>query len=87
MPPVRVLDYINLVLRRGNTLGVICESGSGKSTLAYVIAGLLAPAQGEIRFAGKFAERERDLYRRIKLAFQNADKVLLASCRADRSGA
>jgi peptide/nickel transport system ATP-binding protein len=80
-PAVRVLDGINLTLRRGTTLGVIGESGSGKSTLAYVIAGLLAPAKGNVRFAGKplpgrLAERDRDLYRRIQLVFQNADKVL-----------
>lgn len=81
MPAIRVLEGINLVLRRGTTLGVIGESGSGKSTLAYVIAGLLAPARGSIRFAGKplagaHAKRDRDLYRRIQLVFQNADKVL-----------
>ncbi|KND62150.1 ABC transporter, ATP-binding protein [Candidatus Burkholderia verschuerenii] len=81
MPAVRVLDGVNLVLRRGTTLGVIGESGSGKLTLAHVIAGLLAPAKGSIRFMGKplagsHAERDRDLYRRIQLVFQNADKVL-----------
>ncbi|WP_250495019.1 ABC transporter ATP-binding protein [Caballeronia sp. GAWG1-1] len=81
MPAVRVLDGVNLVLRRGTTLGVIGESGSGKSTLAHVIAGLLAPAKGEIHFmgvplAGDHAKRDRELYRRIQLVFQNADKVL-----------
>ncbi|HEY3537372.1 MAG TPA: ABC transporter ATP-binding protein [Trinickia sp.] len=81
MPSVRVLDDINLTLRRGTTLGVIGESGSGKSTLAYVIAGMLAPARGVLRFAGKplpgeHGKRDRGLYRRIQLVFQNADKVL-----------
>ena len=81
MPTVRVLDDINLTLRRGTTLGVIGESGSGKSTLAYVIAGMLAPARGVLRFAGQplpgeHGKRDRGLYRRIQLVFQNADKVL-----------
>jgi peptide/nickel transport system ATP-binding protein len=81
MPKVRVLDDINLVLRRGTTLGVIGESGSGKSTLAHVIAGMLAPAKGDVCFAGKplpgkHGARDRDLYRRIQLVFQSADKVL-----------
>ncbi|KVZ72721.1 ABC transporter ATP-binding protein [Burkholderia ubonensis] len=81
MPSVRVLDDIDLTLRRGTTLGVIGESGSGKSTLAYVIAGLIAPVKGEIRFGGKplpgkFTKRDSDLHRRIQLVFQNADKVL-----------
>ncbi|KVG21227.1 ABC transporter ATP-binding protein [Burkholderia ubonensis] len=81
MPSVRVLDGIDLTLRRGTTLGVIGESGSGKSTLAYVIAGLIAPVKGEISFGGKplpgkFTKRDSDLHRRIQLVFQNADKVL-----------
>jgi len=81
MPKVRILDGIDLVVRRGTTMGVIGESGSGKSTLAYVVAGLLAPAKGQITFAGqalpgRLADRDKDLYRRIQLVFQNADKVL-----------
>lgn len=81
MPAVKILDSIDLVVRRGTTMGVIGESGSGKSTLAYVVAGLLAPAKGRITFAGqplqgRLVDRDRDLYRRIQLVFQNADKVL-----------
>ncbi|HEY0294825.1 MAG TPA: ABC transporter ATP-binding protein [Bordetella sp.] len=81
MPTIRILDDIDLVVRRGTTMGVIGESGSGKSTLAYVIAGLLAPAKGQITFAGQplpghLVDRDQDLYRRIQLVFQNADKVL-----------
>lgn len=81
MPAVKILDDVSLVLRRGTTMGVIGESGSGKSTLAYVVAGLLAPARGEIIFdgaplPGQLRDRNKDLYRRIQLVFQNADKVL-----------
>lgn len=81
LPALRILDDISLVVRRGTTMGVIGESGSGKSTLAYVVAGLLAPAKGQIVFngqplPGKLVDRDRDLYRRIQLVFQNADKVL-----------
>ncbi len=81
MPQIKILDDIDLVVRRGSTLGIIGESGSGKSTLAYVIAGLLAPAKGQIVFdgeplKGKLVDRNRELYRRIQLVFQNADKVL-----------
>ncbi|QEI08215.1 ABC transporter ATP-binding protein [Pigmentiphaga aceris] len=81
MPALKILDEIDLTVRRGTTMGVIGESGSGKSTLAYVVAGLLSPAKGQISFdgkplQGKSADRDRDLHRRIQLVFQNADKVL-----------
>lgn len=81
VPALRILDDVNLVVRKGATMGVIGESGSGKSTLAYVIAGLLAPAKGKISFHGKplggtLQQRDKDLYRRIQLVFQNADTVL-----------
>jgi len=81
LPAIAILQDINLTVRRGATMGVIGESGSGKSTLAYVIAGLLAPARGRIRFAGQplagnLRERSSELHRRIQLVFQNADTVL-----------
>ena len=81
MPALRILESVDLVVRKGATMGVIGESGSGKSTLAYVIAGLLAPAQGTITFKGRplggtLRQRDKDLYRRIQLVFQNADTVL-----------
>ncbi|CAB3851330.1 Glutathione import ATP-binding protein GsiA [Achromobacter mucicolens] len=81
MPGVKILDDVSLVVRRGTTMGVIGESGSGKSTLAYVVAGLLAPARGEVIFdgaplPGELRDRNKDFYRRIQLVFQNADKVL-----------
>jgi ABC-type glutathione transport system ATPase component/ABC-type dipeptide/oligopeptide/nickel transport system permease subunit len=48
----KVLDDINLEMRRGHIVGVIGESGSGKSTLAISILGMLkSPAiimKGEI---------------------------------------
>ena len=80
-PDNLILKGISLTLRRGATLGVIGESGSGKSTLARVIAGLLPPASGTIRFDGvrlahRTEQRTREQLRRIQIVFQNADTVL-----------
>ncbi len=52
MPAIRVLEDIDLTVRRGQAIGVIGESGSGKSTLARVVAGLLVPALGGLTFDG-----------------------------------
>ena len=81
MPAARVLDEIDLTIRRGMTIGVIGESGSGKTTLARVVAGLVPAARGSIMFNGTplpatLNERTRDQFRRIQIVFQNADTAL-----------
>jgi len=42
------LKDINIVVRRGQSIGIIGESGSGKTTLVNLILGLLTPQSGEI---------------------------------------
>ncbi len=43
-----VLDNLNLVINKGDSLGIVGVSGSGKSTLVDIISGLLEPSKGEI---------------------------------------
>ena len=81
MPAIRVLEDIDLTVRRGQAIGVIGESGSGKSTLARVVAGLLTPALGALTFdgqplGGSLSERTPEQFRRIQMVFQNADTAL-----------
>ena len=45
--PVRVVDGVDLTLRRGQTLGVVGESGCGKSMTARAILGI-TPAPGRV---------------------------------------
>ncbi len=47
------VDGISFYIKKGECLGLIGESGSGKSTAAAMVAGLLKPDAGEIRFYGK----------------------------------
>lgn len=47
-----VLKNINLVIKRGQSIGIIGESGSGKSTLVDLLLGLLKPTLGEILIDG-----------------------------------
>ncbi|MFN3986918.1 MAG: ABC transporter ATP-binding protein [Rhodocyclaceae bacterium] len=77
----RVLQDIDLKIRRGATVGVIGESGSGKTTLARAIAGLVSPCAGQILLDGtalapSLEGRTRDQFRRVQYVFQNADTAL-----------
>ncbi len=47
------LRDINLVVPKGQTLGIVGRNGSGKSTLLQIIAGTLTPMTGEVRVKGR----------------------------------
>ena len=49
---VRALEGIDLDIAAGEFFSVIGPSGCGKSTLMDIIAGLIAPGEGEVRFEG-----------------------------------
>jgi NitT/TauT family transport system ATP-binding protein len=67
----RVLNDISLSVPKGSFVSLIGPSGCGKSTLLKAIAGLLAPAGGEVRVAG-VSPREAVKAHLIGLVFQEA---------------
>lgn len=86
---VKILEGIDLELRRGQAIGVIGESGSGKTTLARAVAGLLPPSAGTMEFHGReltpaLAQRTKDELRRIQIVFQSADTALNPSHTIER---
>ncbi|MEX1109961.1 MAG: ABC transporter ATP-binding protein [Dongiaceae bacterium] len=50
---VTILRALSLVVPEGTITALVGANGAGKTTLMRVIAGLLAPSAGAIRFAGK----------------------------------
>jgi branched-chain amino acid transport system ATP-binding protein len=48
-----VLNDINLVIGRGELIGLIGPNGAGKSTLFNVITAIYAPTTGHVHFRGK----------------------------------
>ncbi len=50
-----VLDNIDLVVAKGEKIGIIGSNGSGKSTLLKIISGILQPTTGTVRVRGQVA--------------------------------
>jgi len=48
-----VLDDVSATLHEGEIVALLGKSGSGKSTLLRIIAGLIAPTSGEVRYRGQ----------------------------------
>jgi NitT/TauT family transport system ATP-binding protein len=49
---LQVLSDVDLTLHEGEIVGLLGRSGSGKSTLLRIIAGLIKPSSGEVRYNG-----------------------------------
>jgi ABC-type polysaccharide/polyol phosphate transport system ATPase subunit len=50
-----VLDNVDLVVEKGEKIGIIGANGSGKSTLLKIISGILEPTTGTVRVRGQVA--------------------------------
>ncbi|WP_193370942.1 ABC transporter ATP-binding protein [Pelagibius marinus] len=50
---VQAVDRVDLVVRKGEVVGLVGESGCGKSTLGRMVAGILPPSSGSIYYGGK----------------------------------
>jgi ABC-type sugar transport system ATPase subunit len=63
------LEVPSLSIPHGETLAVVGPNGAGKSTLLLVLAHLLEPARGEIKFDGKSLNEWDELEYRRKISF------------------
>ena len=69
-----LLQHMNLHLVSGQCLVILGKSGSGKSTLARLLAGLLIPEQGEIRYNGlnRSAYPDKTFFKQTGIVMQDS---------------
>ena len=48
----KVLDHINMDVKRGTIMGLMGENGAGKSTTMNIITGYISPDGGSIKICG-----------------------------------
>jgi sulfate/thiosulfate transport system ATP-binding protein len=68
---VAALDAVDLEIASGELIALLGPSGSGKTTLLRVIAGLLAPDAGAVRFGERDATRLSLRERNVGFVFQH----------------
>ena len=73
---VKAVEDLNLVIKKGETLGIVGESGCGKSTFARLILRLIEPTEGQVIFKGKDLtklsdEEMRKTRRNMQMIFQD----------------
>jgi biotin transport system ATP-binding protein len=78
------LRDINLDIVRGECLLIAGSNGSGKTLLMKILAGLMEPSAGEIRFLGESLERNAvKLRSSLGLVFQDADAQIVGETVAE----
>jgi ATP-binding cassette subfamily B protein len=68
----KVINHLNLNIRKGETIAIVGENGAGKSTLVKLMTGLYLPTEGEI-LIDNYSTKEisqPSIYRGISAVFQ-----------------
>ena len=73
---LKAVDDVNIIVNKGETLGLVGESGCGKSTLGRVIVGIYDPSAGTIKYDGQLINRRhgkvrKQIAKKMQIIFQD----------------
>ena len=72
----KILDDLNLIIKKNEKIGIFGKSGSGKSTFVDIIFGLIGPQQGSIYIDGKILGGENNIFN-YKIGYVSQNSYLL----------
>jgi peptide/nickel transport system ATP-binding protein len=68
---VHAVDDVSFGVNEGEVVGLVGESGCGKSTLGRMVAGILPPSAGAIRYRGRDGVGRENAGLKIQMIFQD----------------
>jgi len=72
----KTLDCVDLIIKKGETIGIIGESGSGKTTLVNILSGLITPDSGRVVVNGLDLREINDSWLKL-LSYVSQDVFLI----------
>ncbi|MEO7802489.1 MAG: ABC transporter ATP-binding protein [Ginsengibacter sp.] len=72
----KILNNIEIIIPKNNTIALVGESGSGKTTLANIIIGLISPDKGKILVDGTPLQSFNLKSYREKIGYISQDSVI-----------
>ncbi len=76
-PAMPLFEELTLAVYPGERVAVMGPNGCGKTTLLLLIAGLLNPLSGQLRYDGESLKAKQVLGRRVGFLLQNPDLMLV----------
>ncbi|MEO8772108.1 MAG: ABC transporter ATP-binding protein [Ferruginibacter sp.] len=74
----KILNNINLSVKKNETIAIVGESGSGKTTLINIITGLLSPTKGNVLIDGENLEELNKQTFQNKLGYITQEPVIFS---------
>jgi peptide/nickel transport system ATP-binding protein len=70
---ITILKNVSFILERNTVLGISGESGSGKTTLAKILAGILKPTSGGVKY---YFSKNFNKVSPVQILFQNTGEII-----------